>query len=86
MLHSTARQWVAEAIHSRDPMKALTCHGAKDVRVETVPDPVIAQPNGILLRVTATANCGSDLHIYCGETPKMEHGDILGHELMGIVE
>jgi threonine dehydrogenase-like Zn-dependent dehydrogenase len=67
-------------------MKALTYHGAKDVRVETVPDPVIAQPDDILLRVTATAICGSDLHIYRGKIPKMEHGDILGHEFMGIVE
>lgn len=67
-------------------MKALTYHGAKDVRVQTVPDPVIAQPDDILLRITATAICGSDLHIYRGKIPKVEHGDILGHEFMGIVE
>jgi len=67
-------------------MKALTYHGSKDVRVETVPDPRIVAPDDILLRVTATAICGSDLHIYRGKIPMMESGDILGHEFMGIVE
>jgi threonine dehydrogenase-like Zn-dependent dehydrogenase len=67
-------------------MKALTYHGSKDVRVETVPDPRIVEPDDILLRVTATAICGSDLHIYRGKIPMMESGDILGHEFMGIVE
>jgi threonine dehydrogenase-like Zn-dependent dehydrogenase len=67
-------------------MKALTYHGARDVRVETVPDPVLQAPDDIILRVTATAICGSDLHIYRGKMPMMESGDILGHEFMGIVE
>lgn len=67
-------------------MKALTYHSARDVRVETVPDPVIQDPQDIILRVTATAICGSDLHIYRGKIPQMESGDILGHEFMGIVE
>ena len=67
-------------------MKALTYQGSKDVRVETVPDPVLQDPDDIILRVTATAICGSDLHIYRGKIPMMEHGDILGHEFMGIVE
>jgi threonine dehydrogenase-like Zn-dependent dehydrogenase len=67
-------------------MKALTYHGARDVRVESVPDPVLQAPDDILLRVTATAICGSDLHIYRGKMPMMESGDILGHEFMGIVE
>ena len=67
-------------------MKALTYHSSKNVRVETVPDPVLEQDNDILLRVTATAICGSDLHIYRGKIPGMESGDILGHEFMGIVE
>jgi threonine dehydrogenase-like Zn-dependent dehydrogenase len=67
-------------------MKALTYHGAKDVRIETVPDPRLVEPDDILLRVTATAICGSDLHIYRGKIPMMESGDILGHEFMGIVE
>jgi threonine dehydrogenase-like Zn-dependent dehydrogenase len=67
-------------------MKALTYHGSNDVRVETVPDPVLQQDDDILLRVTATAICGSDLHIYRGKIPDMKSGDILGHEFMGIVE
>src|ERR1700712_4659581 len=66
-------------------MKALTYHGAKDVRVETVADPVLVNADDIILRVTATAICGSDLHIYRGKIPAMETGDILGHEFMGIV-
>jgi len=67
-------------------MKALTYHGAKDVRVDNVPDPKLIDADDILLRVTATAICGSDLHIYRGKIPMMESGDILGHEFMGVVE
>jgi len=67
-------------------MKALTYHGSKDVRVETVPDPQLLEDDDIILRVTATAICGSDLHIYRGKIPMMEKGDILGHEFMGVVE
>jgi len=67
-------------------MKALTYHGSKDVRVETVDDPTIVAPDDIILRVTATAICGSDLHIYRGKIPRVETGDILGHEFMGVVE
>jgi threonine dehydrogenase-like Zn-dependent dehydrogenase len=67
-------------------MKALTYQGARDVRVETVPDPSLIADDDIILRVTATAICGSDLHIYRGKIPGMQDGDILGHEFMGIVE
>lgn len=68
-------------------MKALTYHGPHHVRVENVPDPIIEQPDDIILRVTATAICGSDLHLYRGKIPKVQHGDIFGHEFMGeIVE
>ena len=67
-------------------MKALTYQGAKDVRVENVPDPILEASDDIVLRVTATAICGSDLHIYRGKIPAMKDGDILGHEFMGIVE
>ncbi len=67
-------------------MRALTYHGSKDVRVETVPDPVIQASDDVILRVTATAICGSDLHLYRGKIPMMEDGDILGHEFMGVVE
>ncbi|MFU2325598.1 zinc-dependent alcohol dehydrogenase [Pseudomonas sp. NFX98] len=67
-------------------MRAMTYHGAHKVRIETVPDPIIEQPDDIILRVTATAICGSDLHLYRGKIPTVEHGDIFGHEFMGIVE
>jgi len=66
-------------------MRALTYHGAHSVKVDTVPDPVIQDPEDIILQVTATAICGSDLHLYRGKIPKTEHGDIFGHEFMGIV-
>jgi threonine dehydrogenase-like Zn-dependent dehydrogenase len=67
-------------------MRALTYHGSKDVRVESVPDPIIEQPDDVILRVTATAICGSDLHLYRGKIPMMKDGDILGHEFMGVIE
>lgn len=67
-------------------MRALTYHGAHSVKVDTVPDPVIEASDDIILRVTATAICGSDLHLYRGKIPTVEHGDIFGHEFMGIVE
>ena len=67
-------------------MKALTYQGSEDVRVESVPDPRLQEPEDIVLRVTATAICGSDLHIFRGKIPAMKDGDILGHEFMGIVE
>lgn len=67
-------------------MRALTYHGARDVRVESVPDPIIQEPDDVILRVTATAICGSDLHLYRGKIPATEHGDIFGHEFMGVVE
>ena len=66
-------------------MKALCWHGTGDVRVDTVPDPKIINPRDAILRVTATAICGSDLHLYDGYMPTMEKGDILGHEFMGEV-
>ncbi|MBW3549237.1 MAG: glutathione-dependent formaldehyde dehydrogenase [Proteobacteria bacterium] len=67
-------------------MKALTYQGAHDVRVETVPDPVIQYEQDVVLRVTATAICGSDLHLYRGSIPLVKDGDILGHEFMGVIE
>jgi len=67
-------------------MRALTFHGTRDVRVDNVADPTLQHPQDILLRVTATAICGSDLHLYRGKVPGMKEGDILGHEFMGIVE
>lgn len=67
-------------------MKALTWHGRSDVRCETVPDPSIVDPTDAIVRITSTAICGSDLHLYDGFNPFMEKGDVLGHEPMGIVE
>jgi len=66
-------------------MRALTWHGRHDVRVETVPDPEIVNPRDCIIRVTSTAICGSDLHLYDGYIPGMRSGDILGHEFMGEV-
>ncbi|WP_263264533.1 zinc-dependent alcohol dehydrogenase [Pseudomonas sp. RIT-PI-S] len=66
-------------------MRALTYQGSHNVKVETVADPVIQQPDDIILQVTATAICGSDLHLYRGKIPETHDGDIFGHEFMGIV-
>jgi len=66
-------------------MHALIYHSSHDVRVEQVPDPILQAPDDIILQVTATAICGSDLHLYRGKIPSMQQGDILGHEFMGIV-
>jgi len=66
-------------------MRALCWHGAKDVRVDNVPDPKILNPRDAILKITSTAICGSDLHLYDGYSPTMEKGDILGHEFMGEV-
>src|SRR6266508_3874634 len=67
-------------------MKAVTWHGRRDVRVEQVPDPAIQEPTDIVIRVTSSGICGSDLHLYEVLGPFMAEGDILGHEPMGIVE
>ena len=67
-------------------MKALTWQGKRDVRVETVPDPVIREPTDAIIKVTTTAICGSDLHLYEVLGAFIDPGDILGHEPMGIVQ
>jgi threonine dehydrogenase-like Zn-dependent dehydrogenase len=67
-------------------MRALTWQGQQDVRVETVPDPTIQQPTDAIIKVTSTAICGSDLHLYEVLGPFLDQGDILGHEPMGVVE
>lgn len=66
-------------------MKALCWYGSRDVRVENVPDPHIINARDVIVRVTLTAICGSDLHLYNGFIPSMQRGDILGHEFMGEV-
>lgn len=67
-------------------MKATRWYGKHDIRVEDVPDPEIMDTRDAIIRVTSTAICGSDLHIYDGFIPTMEKGDVLGHEFMGVVE
>jgi threonine dehydrogenase-like Zn-dependent dehydrogenase len=67
-------------------MKAVTWHGKRDVRVDTVPDPKIEHSTDAIVRITTTGICGSDLHLYEVLGPFMGEGDILGHEPMGIVE
>ncbi|MFD9685012.1 alcohol dehydrogenase catalytic domain-containing protein [Kitasatospora sp. NPDC059146] len=66
-------------------MKAVTWHGRRDVRVESVPDPVIEKPTDVLVEVTTTGLCGSDLHLYEVLGAFLDVGDILGHEAMGVV-
>lgn len=67
-------------------MRALCWHGKGKVQVDNVPDSKIQDPGDAIIRITATAICGSDLHLYNGFIPTMEEGDIIGHEPMGIVE
>lgn len=66
-------------------MKALTWHGKHDIRCETVPDPIIEDDRDAIIKVTACAICGSDLHLYQGSVPDMHSGDVMGHEAMGEV-
>jgi len=67
-------------------MKAVTWHGKRDVRVDTVPDPAIKDPTDVIIQVTSTGLCGSDLHLYEVLGPFLGEGDILGHEPMGVVK
>ena len=67
-------------------MRAVTWHGKRDVRVDTVPDPAIEEPTDAIVRVTSSGICGSDLHLYEVLGPFLDPGDILGHEPMGVVE
>ncbi|MGB8997357.1 MAG: zinc-dependent alcohol dehydrogenase [Pseudonocardiaceae bacterium] len=67
-------------------MKAVTWHGKRDIRIDTVPDPKIEDPTDAIVRITTTGICGSDLHLYEVLGPFLTEGDILGHEPMGIVE
>jgi threonine dehydrogenase-like Zn-dependent dehydrogenase len=66
-------------------VKALVWHGKSDMRCETVPDPKIEHPRDAVIKVSACAICGSDLHIYNGVIPEMQSGDVIGHETMGEV-
>ncbi|MFK4067119.1 alcohol dehydrogenase catalytic domain-containing protein [Streptomyces sp. NPDC029674] len=66
-------------------MRALTWQGKRDVRVDEVPDPRIEKPDDVIVQVTSTGICGSDLHLYEVLGPFLDAGDILGHEAMGVV-
>lgn len=66
-------------------MKALCWHGNNDVRIDNVPDPEIQKADDVIVKVTSTAICGSDLHLLSGLMPTVKEGDILGHEFMGEV-
>jgi hypothetical protein len=66
-------------------MKALVYHGRGDIRCDTVPDPKIEDGRDAIIKVTACAICGSDLHLMGGFVPEMKSGDVLGHECMGEV-
>ncbi|MFI5375665.1 MAG: alcohol dehydrogenase catalytic domain-containing protein, partial [Candidatus Rokuibacteriota bacterium] len=67
-------------------MKAITLHGPGDVRVESVADPRIVDPTDVVLRITTSAVCGSDLHQYHGRVAGLDPGVVMGHEFMGVVE
>ncbi len=67
-------------------MHALAWYGKRDIRLIDAPRPLITDPRDIILKITATTICGSDLHMYSNATPDMHKGDILGHEFMGIVQ
>ena len=65
-------------------MRALRWHGKHDIRCDNhVPDPSIEDPRDAIIKVSSCAICGSDLHLYDGFMPGMQHGDIMGHEFMG---
>ncbi len=67
-------------------MRAVTWQGHRDIKVEEVPDPALEEPTDVIVRVTTTGLCGSDLHLYETLTPFMDPGDVIGHEPMGVVE
>jgi threonine dehydrogenase-like Zn-dependent dehydrogenase len=77
---------VARRPESEQAMKAVAWHGKRHVQVDDVPDPTIQEPTDAIIRITTTAICGSDLHLYEVMSPLMGEGDILGHEPMGVVE
>ena len=66
-------------------MRAVTWHGKRDVRVDTVPDPILKEPTDVIVEVTSSGICGSDLHLFELFGPFLGEGDILGHEPMGVV-
>ncbi|CAF1058167.1 unnamed protein product [Didymodactylos carnosus] len=83
---STSGCTITPKYHPNLTMKAVEWHGSKDIRVVDRPRPMITDPQDVILKVTSTAICGSDLHLYLNYVPGLEKGDTLGHEFMGIVE
>ena len=67
-------------------MKALVYHGPRDVRIDVKPHPIIQHPGDAILRITSTAICGSDVHLYHGTVPGMQLGQALGDEFMGVID
>lgn len=67
-------------------MRALCWNGVNDLRVETVPDPTLVNPHDVILKVSLSTTCGSDLHFIDGYIPTMKQGDVIGHEFMGVIE
>src|SRR5919112_1869230 len=67
-------------------MKALVWHGKQDISCDNVPDPEIEEPTDAIIKVTSCAICGSDLHLFHNMIPAMMPGDVVGHEMMGVVE
>ena len=83
--NQTGRRFVLAVAGMPPPMRAVTWHGRHDVRVDTVPDPRIEAPTDVIVQVTSTGICGSDLHLYSVPGPFLDAGDVLGHEPMGVV-
>src|SRR6266487_5315042 len=79
------REYPAEEGRGGHKMQAVCWYGKGDIRVETVPEPKILNPRDAIIKVTLSAICGSDVHLYNGYIPTMHEGDILGHECMGEV-
>lgn len=83
------RPALVETQYKEDPsgekMLATRWYGTRDVRVESVPKPTLTEPKDVIVKVTGTTVCGSDLHLYHKEIMQLQKGDILGHEFMGIV-
>src|SRR5687768_7215662 len=82
---SLRRSWFTE-LRRAVMMKAVVFHGVGDIRLESVPEPKIKAPSDAIVRITASAICGTDLHMVRGTLPDMKPGTILGHEGVGLVE
>jgi len=84
-IESRKTKWRRGSYLKESSMKALTWHSKQHMKVDEVKEPVIEEPGDIILKITSSAICGSDLHLYDGYVPTMKKGDIMGHEFMGVV-